>query len=504
MSVTVREPPPRLELPMLRPTIGLHEILTMVFRHRNKLIAALLGPPMLAVALALLMPKVYRAESDILVKTGREYLSPSEDTNSATAPTSTKQEDINSEISLLNSRAVAEATIKAIGLQSLYPRLVEHPPSSMSLMDAAVVAFAADSSVEPVKMSNIIAVTFDAPTPQEAQEVLDTFIKTYIAKHTEVFAGERAEGYENSINTTLGDIDRLEAQRTKIKLDSGIYDIAAQRAALITQRVDAQTHLQDLLSNQATLSNRLTYLMAARSGIPVTVQSTNTDKSDEAVHGREALIDLTQQESSLATRFGVNNPELLSVRGAIAALQRTLGSTNSSRTSIAATPSPLRQQVDQEIVMDNAELAPIATERAHYEALIGELSVELQRLEAADLNLRMTTSRIDILTDDLKALQARYQQARTQEQTELAKQVSVIQIAHAIAPQKPAKPKKIILVGAGIMAGILIASGIALVAVLTNTMMMTEDAAERLLGLPVLVSIPLRGRRAGALMLELE
>ena len=504
MSLTVKEAPDRLDFPMLQPSIGLQEILTTVFRQRFKVTSALLMPPVVAIALILILPKVYRAQSDILVKTGREYLSPSEDTNSATAPTSTKQEDINSEISLLTSRAVSEGTINAIGLESLYPDIVSNPPTNMSLMDAGVIAFSADRGVDPVKMSNIISVTFDASTPRLAQKVVDTLLQTYIAKHTEVFAGARAEGYEDSIRTTLADIDRLEAQRTKIKLSNGIYDIAAQRAALITQRVDAQSHLQDLISNQTTLTNRLAYLMSVRSALPVTTQSTNTDKSDEAVHGREALIDLQQQESSLAARFGSNNPELQSVRGQIATLQRTLSSTSNSRTSTAAAPSPLRQQVDQEIVMDNAELAPLDTEWTHYETLIRTQGAELQRLESADLDLRTTTSRIDALTDDLKSLQARYQQARTQEQTDLAKQVSVVQIANAIAPEKPAKPKKVIFLGAGVLVGLLFAGGIGLAAVLTNRTVMTEDAAERLLGLPVLVSMPLRDRRAGPMMLELE
>ena len=107
----------------------------------------------------------------------------------ASAPSSTKQEGINSEIALLTSRAVAEASIAAIGLERLYPRLAANPPSSGSLLDAAVTRFGKDLGVEPVKLSNVVSVAFDAESPELAKQVLDAVIRLYIAKHTEVFAG---------------------------------------------------------------------------------------------------------------------------------------------------------------------------------------------------------------------------------------------------------------------------------------------------------------------------
>ena len=497
MSLAVSDIHKRQEMPELRPIVTVREILTIVFRHRFAILLAGLLPPIAAVGLLIWMPKVYQAQADILVKTGREYLASGADSSAASGPTSTKQEDINSEITLLNSRAVAQATIDAIGLRNLYPDLVDNPPTSSSLSDAAVTRFKDDLGVEPVKMSNIISVTFAAPDPHKAEAILNKLVAVYIAKHTQVFAGQRAEGYEDSIRTTLADIDRLEAQKTKVKLDNGIYDIAAQRAALITQRVDGQAHLQEVVNNTATLKQRLEYLLSVRSQVPAMAQSTNTDKSDEAVHAREAMIDLRQQEAAVSARYGADNPDLKRIRAQIATLQQTLAGTSNSRVSTAATPSPLRQQIEQEIVMDTAQLAPLDAEHARYNTLLTTIGDELARLETADLSLRTTTSRIDALTDNFKALQARYQQARTEEQTDLAKQVSVVQVNPAISPDKPAKPKKLIYGGAGLLAGILSAAAVAIAFVLTNGTVVSEESIERLVGLPVLTSVQIRSRRVG-------
>ena len=132
------------------------------------------------------------------------------------------------------------------------------------------------------------------------------------------------------------------------------------------------------------------------------------------------------------------------------------------------------------------------------------MSAELHRLEEADLELRTTTSRIDALNDNLKLVQARFDQARTQETMDLARQVSVVQVAPAIAAGRPAKPKTLLFIAGGVLLGLLGAGGIAVAAVLTGNTVVTEDGLERLLGLPVLLALPVAGKRAWPVTLPLE
>jgi capsular polysaccharide biosynthesis protein len=82
--------------------------------------------------------------------------------------------------------------------------------------------------------------------------------------------------------------------------------------------------------------------------------------------------------------------------------------------------------------------------------------------------------------------------------------VSVVQMARSIAPEKAAKPKKIVFLAGGVLVGILLAGGMIVLSVVTNNTVVTEDAVERLIGLPVLVAVPMvgAGRRAGTLLLE--
>ncbi len=483
--------------------MSLREITAILFRQRTKALIALLLPPVAAVVLLLVLPPRYQADSDILVKTGREYLAETGGDAGLTAPTSTKQEGINSEIELLTSRTVVVATIQAIEVSKLYPKLVADPPWFGTLSDAAVKRFNRDLTVEPVKLSNIIHVSFDASSPAQAQRVLDRLIAIYIDKHTEVFAARRSDSYADAIQRDLAEIAGLERERTRIKLAGGIYDIATQRSALIAQRVAAQTHLQMAVDTMATLRHRLDTLTGERAVLPPALTSSVTERNDATTHARQGLVDLRATEAEMASRYAPENPSLQRVRSQIAALAQ-VAAAGIDRVNTTTATSPLVQQIDAELVMDRAELSPLLEEQARYQALLTALDQQLYSLEQADGDVRVTESRIGALNDDLKTAQSRYGQARTQEEMDQARQVSVVQVAPALSPDEAAKPKTLLFLAAGALLGLLGLSGVAIASLLASHTVVTEEAAERLLGLPVLLSLPLARRPDGPVTLQLD
>ncbi len=477
--------------------IGAREMLAIVLRHRWTLVAAVLIPPLVALALILLLPKVYRAQSDIMVKTGREYMAQGDiESATLTAPTSTKQEGINSEVALLTSRAVAEAAIAEIGLDQLYPDIAAAPPSSGSVLDAAVLRFGRDLVAEPVKLSHVIATSFDAASPAQARRVLDTVIRIYIDTHTQVFAGRRADGYRDSIDKAFVEIRGLEQRRSALKLTSGIYDIGAQRQAVIAQRTDAQTRLEEARSKQARLTARLAYVKQARAQVAATTLVTSSESSGAQSHATETLIDLRQQEAALSHRLGNANPDLQRLRSQIETAKRAAETVQKERNATTA-PSPVRQLLDQDAVTTGADLATAASDIERLNAFVADRGAELDRMERADTELRDLVLQIEMITQNLKAMQGRYEQARADEQTDIARQVSVVQVAAAIGSEKPISPKKAILAAAGLLAGVLLAGIVAFVAILTSKTAATGEAAERRVGLPVLATLPLSASNQG-------
>jgi uncharacterized protein involved in exopolysaccharide biosynthesis len=481
----------------------LRELAAIVFSMKKTIIAALLIPPIIAVALVFVLPPTYRAEAQLLIKTGHEYLPEAAADASLAGPTATKQEAINSEIELLTNRAFAEKVINTVGLKNLYPGLVENPPMFGTVLDQAIKRFQKALDVAPVKMSNILDLTYDADTPAEASKMLDTIIRLYLTEHTQVYKTGARRGYEEVIGHDMADLDRLQQEQATIKIDNQIYDIAPQRAALIQQRVDAQTHLQEAIDRKATLDSQIAALAAVQPSVPTMTKTTETDHSMQMDHARDALTDLRQSEAALAGRYAPNNPELVRLRAQIAAVQAQTKSLGDGL-KVTMQPAQLSQQIGQELVMDRVELAPLAAEVTRYQGLIAGYGRELARLEHADTALRINQAEIDNVQANVQQMRLRLDQARTQDDMDAARMTSVVQIAPAVTPDKPASPKPVLFTAVGLLFGLFLAGGIIVLAIITRRTFYTAIGLERQLGLPVLASVDMvsmRGNRK-ALLLE--
>jgi len=476
-----------LEMP---PTVTMPEVLAIAFRHRKKILLAFLVPLSLAVAALFVLPPVYRAGTSLIVKTGREYMAGVQGETSTSAPTSTKQEEVNSEIAIMTNRAVFEEVINKIGLKNLYPSIVESPPWNGTEMDAAVVKFGKNLNVSAVKLSNVIDVSFDNTDPGLATRALNTLIATFQAKHAQVYVGNRARAYEEGMRQDLADLDALQKQREQIKLDNHVFDIDQQRAAYISQLVDAQNHLQDLTNQTTTLKTRLVYLTGKRSALPNTISSTNTTSNEEMAYAQNQLSDLRRTETGLLARYSPNHPQVQQIEQEIRTIQARIASFQTAFTSVKTDPDPLAQQVDQELVQDQAELAPLAAETASYQALTGSLKDQLRGLESADTQLRAVQAKIDNLNDNLKSLRANYEQARALDDMDKARVVSVSEIGPAIASDKPVSPQKLLFIAGGFVIGLILAAGVIIFAVITNNTFVTIESVERILQLPVLMTVP--------------
>jgi uncharacterized protein involved in exopolysaccharide biosynthesis len=472
------------------------EALSAAFSYKRRMLLALVLPPVVAVILIFLWPPTYRAQTTLIVKTGREYLPQGTLDMMQSGPTVTKLEDINSEMELMQDRTVIEDAINQVGIENLYPEVLgpsfsDYLPSRGSPMDKAVKKFNSHLDIKLVKMSNVLDVTFDDERQAMATKALESYLAAYINRHTAVFTSGRAGSFLTTIDRDQAELQRLELEQARIKLDNRIYDITPQRQSLISQRVDAETHLQETIDRKATLEQRVAYLDGIREGLPRTLTSSETSPNEEVVQANAALTALRQTESALLGRYSPQNPDVRRVQDQVNALQRRIAELKGSASKINVAPAALSQQVEQELVMDRTELAPLAEEAGRYKLLITVRSNELQRLEAADTDLRIVQSRIDALLDNLKAIRAQYVVARTQDDMDARRLASVVPVGPVLTPDKPAQPMPVLFAAAGVLLGLIAAGGLAVWAAVANAIFFTADGVEAMTGLPVLASVPL-------------
>jgi uncharacterized protein involved in exopolysaccharide biosynthesis len=472
-------------------TVGMsvRELLAIAFREKRKIVVAAAIPPIIAVLMLLNATPMYRAETGLVIKTGREYIAAAQGQNSALGPTSTLQEEVNTEIQIMTSRGVLEKVITKIGLANIYPEIGENVFRSGTSLDRGIEKMDKSLAVDPVKLSNVLAVTFEHENPKVATQVLTGLIDAYQSAHLEVYAGNRAHSYQDGIQRDIDELDHLEHDRAKLKVDNGVYDIALQRAALIGQRSDAQTHLQDAQTKLITLQKRLTSLHTSRSGIKNNASSADTTKS-ELEYLQNTLSDLRRNELALGARLEPNAPQVQQLRDQIGGVETHMAALSASLNSTKSDPVTLSSQIDQQIVIDETEYAPLQSEITEYTAQIARIGDELERIEKVDTDLRVLADRIESVNGDLKVTREAYESARALDEMDRAKIVSVSQIQPVMTPEKPASPRRLLYLTSGLLAGLLMAVGVVVMALAANNTFVTAEGTERLLRIPVLVTVP--------------
>ncbi len=220
-------------------------IIESLVRHKGKVLLWLVLAMVGAMAWILFCPPKYLSESKLLVRAGRE--------NSTLDPTatlgreqllavpSTRESDINSAIEVLNSRALAEKLVDALGSGAILETAVEQAapadsatrasheskqeqanlrsrstdmrralPSMAERMqrDRAVHRLLGTLEVTAVHNSNVIRLSYEAASPEAAQAVLAKtiaiFLEEYVRLNRPAGASQFFEDQEARLRGALG------------------------------------------------------------------------------------------------------------------------------------------------------------------------------------------------------------------------------------------------------------------------------------------------------------
>src|SRR5499425_1977993 len=179
----------------MQPAVFTPRDLILVAFRRRRTIGYTFAAIMLGAVLAvILLPSKYEAESKILMH--RERVDPplsAEQTGvlQQAAPALT-EEDINSEVGLLQSQDLLEKVVIACGLEDrLHPSILSaifhmRKQTPEERRAAAVDKLRRDLRVEPIKKSFLISVSYASPDPQLSANVLNTLGNDYLEKHAAV------------------------------------------------------------------------------------------------------------------------------------------------------------------------------------------------------------------------------------------------------------------------------------------------------------------------------
>ena len=322
-------------------------------------------------------------------------------------------------------------------------------------------------TVEPVRLSNVISVTFTSPDAAFSAAAANAFAQAAIDTSIELKAEpakQSAEWFEKRSKELRVRFEQAQANLTKYQQAKGIIISDGQ--------MDQETARLNLLTQQ------LADAQATQAGIML---GNSTDSSPDVMASSSVLTiksQLSVQESLLSEKAGVwgpNHPERISAEARIATLQKQLA-TESGR-----------------VRSGSGTMVATAAKK------VALLSASIEQQKKKVLALRFERDNASVLLRDVESAQKAYEESSKHASDYNAggdtKDASLRLLSRAVEPFATSRKKLFVGMAASIIAGLLLAIGVPIgLEILDRRIRSAEDMSD-IYGVPVIAVLRPEGSR---------
>lgn len=463
------------------------EVLSILFKEWKKLAVVFFGLALLVIGWSYTLTPYYEASTRLLVKSGREFQVRSDPNQPvASVPSATKQETVNSEIQILTSRDLIEAVINKVGADKLYPGSGGWFTSQGSQTEAAIKTFFDNFKVTPVELAEVIEVTYRNPNHDVAVQALGTLVDLYQKKHAEMFSDPRYTFLEQQTRQYEDQLGAITGKVTDIKNSKSLFDVDAQRAKLLDDRSSINSILQQLRSQSVDAHHRIEFLETRLKTTPALVPG-GVGQADVVEQAKARLLDLEVKAQQLRERYVGDVKPLQDAEQEMARVKQFMGGAGSKSWSQRNTAYD-----DLVLALNHAlaDAAPLDQEIALRSEQLAAIDERLRNLEDGAKALDDAQRERRTLEELVHTYRARYEEARMSENLDKSNVISVSVVQKPMAPAKAAGPHHLPFALAGILIGLIGASGLLIYLLVFRETLITVESVERIIGVPVLASVP--------------
>lgn len=484
------------------------ELLAILERGKWTVLLVFLGVTGLAVLGTLRAQPLYEAESSLMVRIGREYVYRSEVGRLESARMPSLSEMVNSEVEILSSRDLAEQVVRTLGVEHLYPEVLEVEDDPDIATEMAVLRFRGASSIRPVLESSVIKVGFEHENPTLAAEAVNQLVERFKDKHIEVFGEPRAERLEAQLVLRREDLAQAEKALADFKREFGVFDIHEQRVLLLDRREhldqalqaaeiqlaelrlragpDGQTEPPDLPQLPLHLRPEMKEeLLRQRYDLELALRGFEPPVSDRLVEQASLrLLDLELEESALLRDYSPSNRKVQSVQSEIQRVRRFLEQAETRAGGFDQARRAERLARSQEMAAEIARLTSeiellvreeerqarlearrsiqvLEIQRSDHLARLSAVDQEVRSLDQQEQPLRRLEREVSAAENAVQAYRERTEEARITEELDREKRISVRVIEKAAPPVAQSGLPRNLKLAVGAMVGLVAGIGMA-------------------------------------------
>jgi len=438
----------------------------------------------------------YQAHMKILVRPGRADAPVSAQENAPLDLTrlAITEEELNSEVELLRDDEVLREVVEKNGLGGRdWLHFLRFGEGREQRVERAARRLAKKLQVEPMKKTNLIAISYASDNPQQAAKVLQAVASAYLEKHTVVHRPSGELGFfEQQTSESRNQLDDAKRRLLQFSSSHGVVAASQERDLALQKLSEVDASYRQTRIDLAETQQRVWELEKHLKTLPErsTTQVRTSDNPELLKALKSSLLDLQLKRTQLLTKFEPNHRLVQEVDQQIAQAQATIASESVSPVRDETTDKDARyewatselQQAQVKLKALEARAAATGAQEAAYREMaqrLGEDAVSQDDLQSTE-----------------KAAEENYLlYVKKQEEARMADaldQRGIVNVAIAEQPVVPALPNWSVwaALAIGLAAAGTAGTGAAFAVDYLDPALRTPEDVVKLLNAPVLASLP--------------
>ena len=479
-------------------SFSLRDLVAIGFRHKRIALLCFFAVLLGSVLAAFFQPPHYRATTKFLVDRERQdpIVSP-EQSSSVVERSQVTEEELNSEIELLQSGDVLRQVVTSCGLDRVKSlrEYILGPMTPEKKIAKATERLQNTLQIEPMKKSDLISVTYTSSDPQLASHVLRALGDAYIQKHVDVhtppgqvkFFDQETERYKKDLNDA----------ETQLKVFSEQPDgVAPQMTRDITlQKLsEFRSSLQQTRAEMAATEQRISTLQK-QAGITPERLTTSMRQQDDAqvLQGlKNTLMNLELKRTELLTKYQPTYPLVQEADKQIADTKASIAVEEAKPLKEETTDrNPTYAWINQELAKAKSDYSGLQARASAQQAIVEKYESEARDLEKKGLTEQDLLRTVKTDEENYLLYQRKREQARM---TEALDRTRIVNVAIAEQPVVPSLPSNspVVVVLIGILLAAMATVGVVFIREYLDRSFRTPAEVSAELNIPVLAAVPQR------------
>ncbi len=476
-------------------SVPTRELIAIGFRRKRLIVTVFSGILLGATLCAFFLSRQYKSTMEILVN--HQRLDPVVTTQAVTGEavrSEITEEDMNTEVQLITSRDLLEQAVVACGLikpPGLLARILRKTQPELRLA-RATDELERRLTVEPIKKSDIIEVTYRESSPTLSRQVLAKLAELYMSKHTAVhrepgtadFFGKQADLYKEAIARTQEKLQQFGQKQGTVAAHTE-RDIAVQKAN------EFEASLRQTNSSIDEARQRISMLEQQIAGTPHRMVTSDRNEDSLLLTGlRQQLTTLQLQRSELLAKYEPTYRPVKDLDVRISQVQQAIADEEKAPLrQVTTDANPTSTLLDQELARGRVDLSSLTARATSLEQSVMNYRNAAQVLNSKDIQEQALVSELQQQEQAYTLYLTKRDEARISDALD---NNHIVNVALAEAPTLPYRPTQsasfIMLLG--LVLATMISLGSACIAEYLDRSFHTPQDVELYLSVPVFAALP--------------